>query len=133
MKLIEKVQAYRVLNEIMKENWSFSFIYPLVHLMREIKGDYDFFCREEMKLVARFGKKEADGTVLIDEKGCFCFPDEENQQKYQRCHFDLENTQAVDLPLISLPHPENMRGEWLNALLPFCSFEQEEKIDEPFA
>lgn len=131
MKLIETVRAYRALVEMMKAEWDFSFIYPLVRLMRELETDYAFFCREEMKLVAQFGKKEADGTVAIDEKGCFCFADEENRQAYQQRHFALEESKVPDKPVTVLPQPANMRGEWLKALLPLCDFRQEESDDEP--
>lgn len=125
MKLIEKVHAYRALTEMMKTDWDFSFIYPLVRLMEEIKADYEFFCREEMKLAARFGKKEEDGLVTIDETGCFCFPDEESRKDYQRFHLDLEETETAECSRRILPTPRSMRGEWLKALLPFCDFGQE--------
>ncbi|MGM9567979.1 MAG: hypothetical protein ACI3W6_07365 [Clostridia bacterium] len=133
MKLLQTVKAYRALAEMMKSDWDFSFIYPLVHLMREMKTDYEFFCREEMKLVARFGKKEDDGTVSIDEKGCFRFSDEDSRLEYQRCHRALEETEVADKPLISVPRPSNVRGEWLEALIPFCDFRQEETDYESLA
>lgn len=133
MKLIQKVRACRALAEMMKSDWEFSFIYPLIHLMEEMKTDYEFFCREEMKLVAKYGKKEEDGTVSIDEKGCFRFDDEENRLNYQQRHRVLEETEVPEKPRIPVPRPSNVRGEWLEALIPFCDFRQEEKDHESLA
>ena len=133
MKLIEKVHAYRALTEMMKADWEFSFIYPLVCLMQELKADYEFFCREEMKLAARFGKKDEDGLVTIDETGYFRFSDEESREEYQRRHLDLEETEAAECSRRVLPMPRSVRGEWLKALLPCCDFRQEDAADGTIA
>ena len=53
MTLADKVRAYRALSEMMAEEWEFSFIYPLIGLMGDLSADYEFFSREEMKLVSR--------------------------------------------------------------------------------
>lgn len=126
MKLIECVNAYRALTEMMKEDWEFSFIYPLTHLMQKLAVDYDFFCREEMKLVALFGKKEDDGKVAVGENGAFCFADESSRKEYRQRHLALEEAEfPAEEPLV-LATPPRIRGDWLRALLPFCDFQQEE-------
>ena len=126
MKLIENVRAYRCVTEMMKESWSFSFIYPLIRLAAELKEDYELFSREEMALVARWGKKEADGTVKVDENGCFTFADEKSREAYYRSRKNLEETERESPPPIESEMPSFIRGEWLAALLPFCSFPEKE-------
>lgn len=126
MKLVERVRAYRAINEMMAEEWDFGFIYPLVKLMAELSADYEFFSREEMKLVSRFGKKEEDGTVVIDAQGGFLFENNACAEDYARCHRELEGLEAVETEKISLICPSLIKGEWLKALLPFCVFEGRE-------
>lgn len=125
MKLIDKVLAYRAICEMMKEEWDFSFIYPLVCLMAELARDYDFFTLEEMKLVSRYGKKEADGTVAVDGGGSFSFATTEDAASYTAAHRKLEQLDTANPPQkISLVCPDHIRGEWLRALLPLCEFQK---------
>ncbi|HMM05267.1 MAG TPA: hypothetical protein PKD52_01120 [Clostridiales bacterium] len=127
MKLIEKVTAYKALGEIMKEDWDFAFIYPLMGLMRLLEGDYALFCNEEMKLVAAYGAKESNGKVALDADGVFSFADEESMNRYQQKHKELEAL-ITDAPeRISLPAPGKMKGAWLAAIAPFCSFQSFEE------
>ena len=140
MKLIEKVWAYRSLKEMMKENWDFAFIYPLVKLTPQLVGDYDFFCREERKLVLEYGKKEVDGSVTVAEDGSFFFADEAARCGYGKAHRELEeleeNVRRLDqdlkeletppLPSVSVPKPQRIRGDWLRAIAPFCTFQGDE-------
>ena len=125
MKLIDKVLAYRAICEMMKEEWEFSFIYPLVCLMAELARDYDFFTVEEMKLVSRYGKKEADGTVAVDRGGCFSFVATEDAAAYSAAHRRLEQLDMTSPDQkLTLVCPDHIRGEWLRALLPFCDFQK---------
>jgi len=124
MKLIEKVLAYRAICEMMKEEWEFSFIYPLVCLMAELARDYEFFTLEEMKLVSRYGKKEADGTVAVDHSGSFSFADTDDASAYAAAHRKLEQLDTAAPQKIPLVCPDHIRGEWLRALLPLCDFQK---------
>ena len=130
MKLIEKVIAYKAIREMMKENWDFDFIFRLTRLMRSLEAEYACFCNEEMKLVAAYGKKEENGKVALDQEGVFSFHNEEDMAQYQQKHKELEAVK-VDAPAkISLHTPEKMRGDWLNAIEPFCIFLTEEQNHE---
>lgn len=124
MKLIDKVLAYRAICEMMKEEWDFSFIYPLVCLMADLVRDYDFFTIEEMKLVSRFGKKEADGTVAVDGGGSFAFASAADAAAYTAEHRKLEQLATEAPQKIALECPDHIRGEWLRALLPLCDFQK---------
>lgn len=124
MKLIDKVRAYRSICEMMREEWEFSFIYPLVCLMADLARDYEFFSREEMKLVSRYGKKDDDGTVAVDALGSFTFADTAAAEAYAAAHRDLEELDTAEMAPLSLVRPDHIRGEWLRALLPFCTFEK---------
>ena len=126
MKLIEKVWAYRSLKEMMKENWDFAFIYPLVKLTPQLVGDYDFFCREERKLVLEYGKKEVDGSVTVAEDGSFFFADEAARCGYGKAHRELEELETPPLPSVSVPKAQRIRGDWLRAIAPFCTFQGDE-------
>ena len=126
MKLIEKVWAYRSLKEMMKENWDFAFIYPLVKLTPQLVGDYDFFCREERKLVLEYGKKEVDGSVTVAEDGSFFFADEAARCGYGKAHRELEELETPPLPSVLVPKPQRIRGDWLRAIAPFCTFQGDE-------
>lgn len=125
MKLIEKVVAYKALREMMKEDWDFSFIYPLMGLMRNLEGDYALFCKEEMKLVAAYGAKEDNGKVALDAEGVFSFADEESMEFYRQKHKELEAFVTKSPEKVLLPSPVKMKGEWLTAIAPFCSFQEE--------
>lgn len=125
MKLIEKVAAYKALREMMKEDWAFSFIYPLLGLMRDLEKDYTLFCNEEMKLVATCGAKEENGKVALDPEGVFSFADEKSMERYQQKHKELEAFETESPKKVSLPSPAKMKGEWLSAIAPFCSFREE--------
>ncbi len=130
MKLIEKVVAYHALREIMKEDWDFAFIYPLMRLMRLLEGDYALFCNEEMKLVAAYGAKEENGKVALDADGVFSFADEESMECYQQKHKELKELKTDAPEPISLPVPNKMKGTWLAAIAPFCSFQEGAMADE---
>lgn len=126
MKLIEKVQAYRSLKEMMKENWDFAFIYPLVGLAPQLTDDYDFFCREERKLVLQYGKRDADGSVTVAEDGSFFFADDAARRGYGKAHRELEELETPPVSAVSVPKPQRIRGEWLKAIAPFCTFKGDE-------
>lgn len=126
MTLAEKVRAYRALNEMMAEEWEFPFIYPLIGLMRELSADYEFFSREEMKLVSRYGKKEEDGTVTIDGRGGFTFADAASAAEFKEKHRELSELSSAEVEKAELKMPPHIKGEWLRALLPFCRFVGEE-------
>lgn len=124
MQLIEKVQAYRTICRMMTEEWDFSFIYPLVCLLADLAPDYEYFSGEEMKLVALYGKKEDDGTVVLDAAGRFNFADTASAAAYEAAHRGLCATDTAPLPKRKLACPDHIRGQWLNALLPFCEFQK---------
>lgn len=130
MKLIDKVVAYKALREMMKEDWDFAFIYPLMQLMRNLEGDYILFCNEEMKLVAAFGAKAEDGKVVLDSDGVFSFANEESMEHYQEKHKALGEQETDFSEKISIPAPVRMKGAWLQAIAPFCSFQKEALFDE---
>lgn len=130
MKLIEKVTAYKAIREMMKENWDFDFIFRLTRLMRSLEAEYALFCNEEMKLVATYGKKEENGKVALDQEGVFSFDDEEDMRQYQQKHKELEAVEMDTPAKISVHTPKKMRGDWLNAIEPFCIFLTEEQNHE---
>ncbi|MGI5874043.1 MAG: hypothetical protein ACOX8R_05215 [Bacillota bacterium] len=126
MRLLDKVRAYKALDEMMEEEWDFDFIYPLTKLMLALAPDYRFFCREEMKLVAKWGKKGENGGVAIAADGSFDFADADHREGYEREHRRLENIASEgELSPLLPPLPQRIRGKWLKALLPFCRFEAE--------
>ena len=126
MTLADKVRAYRALSEMMAEEWEFSFIYPLIGLMGDLSADYEFFSREEMKLVSRYGKKEEDGTVAIDGNGGFDFADAASAAGFSEKHRELSELTTADPQKTVLKMPPHIKGEWLRALMPFCRFVGEE-------
>lgn len=130
MKLIEKIYAYSAIGEMMREDWDFRFIYPLVCLMGDLSRDYEFFSLEERKLVAKYGKKEADGTVAVDGEGGFTFADIESATAYAEEHRCLEELEGEAPPRLQLVMPGRIRGQWLRALLPFCDFKEERAGDD---
>lgn len=130
MQLIQKVYAYRAICEMMREDWEFDFIYPLVCRMGELARDYEFFSLEERKLVAKYGKKEADGTVSVDSEGGFTFADAEAAAAYGEAHRRLEELEREDSPALRLTMPRRIRGEWLRALLPLCDFPEKKEGDD---
>ncbi len=126
MKLIEKVNAYKVLREMIKEEWPFEFAYKITQLMRFLEPEYQFFSEEEMKLVAAYGKKDEDGKIALDADGSFNFADEENMRTYLRRIKELKDTEmdVEDEPRISVSPPGFIKGEWLAAIEPFFDFDE---------
>jgi len=97
----------------------------LLGLMCNLEKDYTMFCNEEMKLVAACGAKEENGKVALDAEGVFSFADEESMERYQQKHKELEAFVTESPGKVSLPSPADMKGEWLAAIAPFCSFREE--------
>lgn len=130
MQLIQKVYAYRAICEMMREEWEFDFIYPLICRMGDLARDYEFFSLEERKLVAKYGKKEADGRVSLDSEGGFTFADAEAAKSYAEEHRHLEELECEDFPMLHITMPPRIRGEWLRALLPLCDFPEKKEGDD---
>ena len=130
MKLIDKVNAYKTLREMIKEEWPFGFAYKITQLMRFLEPEFQFFSEEEMKLVAAYGKKDEDGKVALDGDGSFAFASEEDMRTYLSRMKELKETEmdVEEEPKISVSPPGFIKGEWLAAIEPFFDFEYEEKM-----
>lgn len=130
MKLIDKVNAYKTLREMIKEEWPFGFAYKITQLMRFLEPEFQFFSEEEMKLVAAYGKKDEDGKVALDSDGSFAFASEEDMRTYLSRMKELKDTEmdVEEEKKISVSPPGFIKGEWLAAIEPFFDFEYEEKM-----
>lgn len=130
MKLIDRVKAYKALQEMMQEEWDFDFAYKITSLMRDLEKDFRFFSDEEMKLVVAYGKKEENGKVAISPDHSFSFANEHDLKDYVAAYNELVNSDTDDMEKIILKQPVSIKGEWLLALEPFCIFEGDNKNND---
>ena len=123
MLLIQCVNAYLAVIELMEREWDYETAHTLMELKRELKPQVDFFQQEEEKLALEFGKKDERGRVAFTERGTFQFQNPEDGPKYNGKRRELGQVEVeLKWRRRTLARPERIRAVHLEALEDFIRF-----------
>lgn len=125
MHLIEIVEAYIALLELMRKESDYQTAHAMVTLKRALKPQADFFTAEETKLMEQYAKKDEKGRVITTEQGRFLFAHPDQAPEYARRRTELAMVEVTDpFPQIVIPPPARITPQQLEALEGFIRFEE---------
>lgn len=129
MNLMQYMNAYAAVMELMKKECDYTTAYALVTVKRHLKPHADFFLTEEMKLVEEYAARDEHGKICWTERGTFPFQKPELAMEYVKRHEELGLIQVhEDFTAIPAPMPERITPEQLEALDGFIRFGEGVKV-----
>ena len=116
IKLNDVVNATETLNKIMQQSFKGSLAFKIARLARELDKEMQTFNTERQKIIQKYGEKDENGELKIDEKGLVKFNKtnlkEINQEFNSLLDTDLE-INADKLPIYSIDNFEITPQEML--------------------
>ena len=73
IKLNDVVNATETLNKIMQQSFKGSLAFKIARLARELDKEMQTFNTERQKIIQKYGEKDENGELKIDEKGLVKF------------------------------------------------------------
>ena len=73
IKLNDIVNATETLNKIMQQSFKGSLAFKIARLARELDKEMQTFNAEKQKIIQKYGEKDENGELKIDEKGLVKF------------------------------------------------------------
>lgn len=127
MYLMQYMNAYAAVIDLMKKEWDYATAYALVTVKRHLKPHVDFFLEKEMKLVEEYAARDEHGKILWTERGTFPFRKPEFAAEYVKRHEELGLVEVREpFTAIPAPTPERITPEHLEALDGFIQFGEKE-------
>lgn len=105
VKLNDIVNATETFNKIMRQSFKGSLAFKIARLARELDKEMQTFNAERQKIIQKYGEKDENGELIIDEKGLINF-DKTNLKEINEEFNSLLNTEleinADKLPMDSI-------------------------------
>ena len=117
MLLAKAVTAFTAVSQLMETECDFQTAYELLQIKKKLQGHAEFFYQKEQELIAKYGKKNEQGTVELDPSGTFTAAGAEEALSYRREKLELGKVEVYwgDEPK-RLPSPEKIRPVTIEAL-----------------
>ena len=116
IKLNDVVNATETLNKIMQQSFKGSLAFKIARLARELDKEMQTFNTERQKIIQKYGEKDENGELIVDEKGLINF-DKTNLKEINEEFNSLLNTEleinADKLPMNSIDNFEITPQEML--------------------
>ena len=116
IKLNDIVNATETFNKIMQQSFKGSLAFKIARLARELDKEMQTFNTERQKIIQKYGEKDENGELIIDEKGLVKFNKtnlkEINEEFNSLLDTDLE-INADKLPMDSIDNFEITPQEML--------------------
>ena len=117
IKLNDVVNATETFNKIMQQSFKGSLAFKIARLARELDTEMKTFNEERQKIIQKYGNKDENGELIIDENGNVKFDnadiEEINQDFSSLLETELE-INADKLPMDSIDNfeitPQEMLG-----------------------
>jgi len=117
IKLNDVVNSTETFNKIMQQSFKGSLAFKIARLARELDTEMKTFNEERQKIIQKYGKKDENGELIIDENGNISFDktnlNEINQEFNSLLETELE-INADKLPMDSMDNfeitPQEMLG-----------------------
>ena len=117
IKLSDIVNATETFNKIMQQSFKGSLAFKIARLARELDKEMQTFNEERQKIIQKYGNKDENGELIIDENGNIKFDnaniEEINQEFNSLLETELE-INADKLPMDSIDNFEITPQEMLN-------------------
>jgi len=117
IKLSDVVNATGTFNKIMQQSFKGSLAFKIARLARELDKEMQTFNEERQKIIQKYGNKDENGELIIDENGNIKFDnaniEEINQEFNSLLETELE-INADKLPMDSIDNFEITPQEMLN-------------------
>jgi len=117
IKLSDIVNATETFNKIMQQSFKGSLAFKIARLARELDKEMQTFNEERQKIIQKYGNKDENGELIIDENGNIKFDNadliEINQEFNSLLETELE-INADKLPMDSIDNFEITPKEMLN-------------------
>jgi len=117
IKLSNVVNATETFNKIMQQSFKGSLAFKIARLARELDKEMQTFNEERQKIIQKYGNKDENGELIIDENGNVKFDnaniEEINQEFNSLLETELE-INADKLPMDSIDNFEITPQEMLN-------------------
>ena len=109
VKLNDIVNATETFNKIMQQSFKGSLAFKIARLARELDKEMQTFNAERQKIIQKYGEKDENGELVVDEKGLVNF-DKTNLKEINEEFNSLLNTEleinADKLPMDSIDNFE---------------------------
>lgn len=76
MKLVDIVNARKVISTKATEKLEFGLAYKFAKFIKLTNDDEDFYVRHQKKLIEQYCKKDDEGNIVPDENGRYQFDDD---------------------------------------------------------
>ena len=117
IKLNDVVNATETFNKIMQQSFKGSLAFKIARLARELDTEMKTFNEERQKIIQKYGNKDENGELIVDENGNVKFDntklEEINQEFNSLVETELE-INADKLPMDSIDNFEITPQEMLN-------------------
>lgn len=117
IKLSDVVNATETFNKIMQQSFKGSLAFKIARLARELDKEMQTFNAERQKIIQKYGNKDENGELIIDENGNIKFDNSDlveiNQEFNSLLETELE-INADKLPMDSIDNFEITPQEMLN-------------------
>lgn len=117
IKLNDVVNATKTFNKIMQQSFKGSLAFKIARLARELDTEMKTFNEERQKIIQKYGNKDENGELIVDENGNVKFDntklEEINQEFSSLLETELE-INADKLPMDSIDNFEITPQEMLN-------------------
>ena len=117
MLLAKAFIAFTAVSQLMETECDYQTAYELLHIKKKLQEHAEFFYQKEQELIAKYGKKNEQGTVELDPKGTFTAAGAEEALAFNREKLELGKVEVHwgDKPK-QLPKPEKIRPVTIEAL-----------------
>ena len=109
VKLNDIVNATETFNKIIRQPFKGSLAFKIARLARELDKEMQTFNTERQKIIQKYGEKDENGELVVDEKGLVNF-DKTNLKEINEEFDSLLNTEleinADKLPMDSIDNFE---------------------------
>jgi len=116
VKLNDIVNATETFKKIMRQSFKGSLAFKIARLARELDKEMQTFNTERQKIIQKYGEKDENGELIVDEKGLINF-DKTNLKEINEEFNSLLNTEleinADKLPMDSIDNFEITPQEML--------------------
>lgn len=127
MYLDQCTNAYAALLSLMKEKMDYQTAHAMVLLKRKLQPHVEFFVKQERRLMDEYAEKDEKGNVVLTERGTFRFRNPEQAGEYAKRRSELCMVPLREkIKRITLPVPEQITPDQLEALEPFFQFGPQE-------
>ena len=121
MRLEKCAEAFVALRALADKDMPYETAYAISRVMRELKGEFDFFAKQEIELMNTYGERGEDGRVMFGAGQWTVAHGKEEEflrEREKLCSIEINYA----LPEQTAPPPEKISPRTIEALDGFINF-----------